>query len=543
MSEWTADILDERLVRAALVGTGKQVLPLQGEHPVDQFLLQRVDLSPEQQLLLQAGSRGIYRLAGTCAQPVPALPPASPESGIPVSPRLVTLLQGAFSPQSLPLLAEFLSILQAQGLQFPAALLPVALDCQDRTRRSQLQQVLGNRARWLAGFNPDWHWLLEQEESPADEPAWKQQFEEGAFSERVSALRKLRKRNAAAARELLQATITTEKGEQKRQLLECLREGLTIDDEPFLESFQRDRARKVRELVGELLSRMPGSRLSGRMCARVARCFHWDEEDSRSRGLHVTLPEKIPDDWEQDGLGADTAMESGSRSALIRELVGRTPLSFWLQHFQKSPAEFVAGTELNADGGAIRAGWAQALKTFQAPVPRREDWETALWTSGIRQMRRGNPETPELHTSFMTLVESTSARQLEIVLTELLQQSIDVLLMLPVEDWLARLTVPWSVELSQEYLRITRTLFRKQSDTAVMQWSATLLRAALGLSPECFDAALEPWSLNSSSGASWAASQVEALLHRFGEVIRLRREFREEACRCTAVLSEPSSDN
>lgn len=534
--------LEERLVSAALIGTGKQTpAPLESAHPVDQLLASQTSRSPEQQLLLQAGARGVYLLAGTCSQSVPALPAAPPEEGIPASERIGELLQAAFSPQALPLLEEFLELLQTHGIQLPSRLLPLALNMQDRSRRLRLREVLGARARWLAALHSEWAWLIQEAETSGDPASWKRSFDEGTLAERVTALQQFRQHDPAATRELLEGAIADEKGEAKRKLLECLNVGLTVDDETFLERFQTDRAKKVRELVCEMLGSLPDSQLTQRNSARLAACFQNPQSPSNPEQWKIVLPPEVPEDWKRDGLGESTRQGISPRSALLRELIGRTPLSFWTNRFQKTPEELLSLIERHEEGEDLRSGWADALQTFGTHDAQRDGWEASLWAAAVRQRRLGRSELPELIQNLQRLAEVISPQQLDGLLARLIHEFPDVT-QLPMENWVSCVSVPWSVNLSKAWLQATREVFRKQGDVGMAEWSATLLKAALGIAPACFEEALQPWSLNSSSSAAWVASQLEALLRQFGEVIRIRQEFHQEIQRSIAEFRSASHD-
>jgi hypothetical protein len=171
MTSWQA------VLTAALIGTERAVVP----PPPPGFPTSEkpAETDPAGALLDQAALLTVARRAGR--RPDHAeLPPAADQDPRPmVSPaatrRLARILAGDAVPGTSgggsDLLAEWLTAVAVRGLRLPPRYLPALLD---RARRSassnpdpeeaRLRGLLaitgGSRARWLAGLNPAWAYLL-----------------------------------------------------------------------------------------------------------------------------------------------------------------------------------------------------------------------------------------------------------------------------------------------------------------------------------------------------------------------------------------------
>lgn len=82
---------------------------------------------------------------------------------------------------------------------------------------------------------------------------------EAPLRKRVKFLKELRRRTPEAGRQLLEKSWTAENPDSRVQLLAALRIELSAEDKPFLESTQKDRAPRVRELARRLLSAVTGA--------------------------------------------------------------------------------------------------------------------------------------------------------------------------------------------------------------------------------------------------------------------------------------------
>lgn len=90
---------------------------------------------------------------------------------------------------------------------------------------------------------------------------------------RAAFLRGERAKDAAAARALLEGVFKAEPAPVRGELLTALDIGLSLADEPFLKSIEKDRAESVRLVAADLLSRVPGTQAFDERLAKAAACF------------------------------------------------------------------------------------------------------------------------------------------------------------------------------------------------------------------------------------------------------------------------------
>ncbi|WP_283137028.1 DUF5691 domain-containing protein [Rhizohabitans arisaemae] len=320
----------EDLVSAALLGTERKPDGADGPDDPAAGLLHRAAA------LTVAGRAG--RLPSRVTPPVPAEPEECPRAGREAADRLARILAG----QQQRVLPEWLDLAARRRLRAPGHLLPELLDRgrNDRSLREPIAVVAGRRGRWLAGHNPHWAYLLRERSGGVE--TW----ELGAPGERLSYLERLRGRDPAAARETLRASWRQETPDDRALFTAALAEGLSAADEPFLEEVLEDRRREVRVAAANLLVRIPGSRYGRRMADRLGPRL-------RDGGLIVDSPPGCDAAMERDGVWL---RRGATRSELLEQLVGKTPLGMWADRVGAPPQEIV---ELNRDRH-VRAGWVRA---------------------------------------------------------------------------------------------------------------------------------------------------------------------------------------
>ncbi|MFC7649874.1 DUF5691 domain-containing protein [Streptosporangium lutulentum] len=288
----------EDLVSTALVGTDRR--PRAGEAAGEIELLGRAAVHT---LRMRAGTRPV------ASEPLSvAAPEEQPAVSRAAGGRLARILGGE-QPR---LLAEWLEVAAGRGYRLSPHLLPELLDhaVRDRSIRSHLGVLSGNRGRWLAGLNPAWSFLLEEVTVAAtgSETA-PEVWELGTSGDRRAHLAALRAADPAGARELLAVTWEKETPDDRAAFLEVLADRLSLDDEPFLEAALDDRRREVRHQAADLLTRLPDSRLASRMAERVAR--YVTVVDGR---IHVTPPAACDSTMERDGIRAKPPRGTGRRA-------------------------------------------------------------------------------------------------------------------------------------------------------------------------------------------------------------------------------------
>ncbi|MGP3981977.1 DUF5691 domain-containing protein [Streptomyces sp. KR80] len=387
----------EELVTAALLGTERRVP-----------LLTTLGREPARALLDAAAVSAVRRRAGLRPTVASTRPEVAPQDDRPPLPpaagrRLETLLanraggpgggrsRGA-APDLTELLPQWLTAANRHGYRAPVSLLPALLEAaRARTDlRPEALTLAGPRALWLAGLNPDWKFALRGAARDAalpetDNPdAIRRLWQEGLFAERVALLSAVRRRDPAAALELLGSTWPTERAEDRLMFLDSLRTGLSPADEAFLEQALSDRSRNVRATAAELLSSLPGSALGARMAARAASCVALDRVGLNRIGLDglgvdgvgvgtadpdtahgvplivVKAPHECDAAMQRDGVVPKPPAGRGDRAWWLGQLVEAAALSTWTERFDRVPAEIVTLPVADDWRAELHAAWCRA---------------------------------------------------------------------------------------------------------------------------------------------------------------------------------------
>ena len=253
--------------------------------------------------------------------------------------RLSEMLAGTYKE----LLPEWLELAVASGRRVPAQLLPELLDYarQERDMRDAVDAVAGARGRWLAAQNPEWAFgALEDPQSA---------FATGARPARVAALRALRRQDPAAARELLAGVWPRESGDDRAALLPALAEGLTPDDEAFLDDALEDRKRDVRETAAGLLAGLPASGFVTRMRRRVAPLITL-KKSLLGLKLEITTPQACDPGMLADGIDPKPPQGMGEKAWWLSQMVTYVPPSTWA-------IEMIAPAASSDWSHALLRGW------------------------------------------------------------------------------------------------------------------------------------------------------------------------------------------
>lgn len=375
MKEW------EDLVSTALLGTAKRDVPdamTMASRPLADAGVRHAE--PAGRLLDQAAVLTTYRRAGRLPRTglvvgEPAPPETKPRVSRAAARRLQLLLDDR--PGLLP---EWLALCAEAGARVPEELLP---DLFDRARVSRaiarrLAPVAGERGHWLAAQNPEWHQVLDHAATTVEtlEP---EVWETGRRADRVAYLAALRGSEPAAARELLAASWATEDPGDRVEFAAVLTDGLSADDETFLENALDDRRKEVRELAQVLLGRIPGSGYATRMRQRLRRCIEIKPDGvlrQRPR-LEVRPPLEVDRAMRRDGIPAKPPARLGEDppSTWLRELVARSPLSTWTE-LTGLPPEQTIELHIGPHEDAVRSGWWAA-----AVRQENQAWAAALVTT------------------------------------------------------------------------------------------------------------------------------------------------------------------
>jgi hypothetical protein len=356
-SDWT------ELVGAVLVGTDRRPVRTGGDD-----------------LLADAAEAALERYAGWLPTPDggrnPDPAPADPRPRVPdaAGRRLRRMLAGEHDE----LLPEWLAVARGTGRRAPEEDLPDLLDHgrAHPTRRTAVAELAGPRGRWLAGLNPRWRYAAEVAAPDGDEPV-EERWRLGSRTQRASLLAALRDeqggRDPAAARTLLASTLlastwSTETADDRATFLQVLATGLSADDEDFCEAALDDRSRQVREVAADLLARLPGSALAGRMAERAHTLVRRD-----GRRLAVTLPTACDEAMRRDGVLPNPRIGTGERAWWLEQIVAAAPLDPWPAVLGQPMERLVTLRAPDDLHEVVRRGWVRA-----AVRQNRVDWAYAL---------------------------------------------------------------------------------------------------------------------------------------------------------------------
>jgi hypothetical protein len=371
----------DALVTAALLGTaqhGGGEVPASA--PVDGLIEQIESSEVERRMLLRAGALATFRSAGAVPLAGIVVQEAAHAEKLPAcSPLAATLIQSLLSGTYPELLPEALERLRRAGLRLPFDLLPLALSA--REHRAALAPVLGERGRWLSGFNPVWAWarsaaMDDTEPLPGNaETIW----QEGAPGERVALLRRVRASEPERARQWLMEVWKHEKAEMRADLLGALEVGLTVDDEVFLEAALDDRGAAVRERAALLLAHLPGSALTARMIERAEGVLSY-----AAGTLTVRPPREFARSATRDGLTEKPPAGTGERAWWILQYMSRAPLSHWQERFGATPDELIGAAASTQWMWPLLEGWSHAYLLFGGDA-----WILPLWHAWSAPPQKG----------------------------------------------------------------------------------------------------------------------------------------------------------
>ncbi|PZG09514.1 DUF5691 domain-containing protein [Nonomuraea aridisoli] len=331
----------EELTSTALVGTDRR--PYRGD---------LLEAAAVEAVRRRAGARRSARTgAQTGGEPAPA--EEREAVGRRAAERLMRILGGEHDR----LLPEWLRAAAATGRRVPPYTLPDLLERgrRDRSIREHLGMLAGRRGRWLAALNPAWGYLL-------DEPTG-QTWELGGSADRLAHLRALRAADPGEARRLLESTWERETPDDRAEFAALLADGLSMDDEPFLEQALDDRRREVRQAAANLLTRLPGSRLSRRMAERLAACVTITGDV-----IAVEAPAACDKAMERDGVRPKPPRGTGERAWWLQQIIARAPLSAW------GPPGRMLEMRIPDWDADVRAAWVRA-----AVLQRDPGWARAMF--------------------------------------------------------------------------------------------------------------------------------------------------------------------
>jgi hypothetical protein len=366
----------DAMATAALLGTGRgggvgQLAP-PGNVAARLAALPKSDA--EVSLLELAAAASPWARAGQIAAAVGSLPELTPEAApdepaVECTPAAAALLARMLRGEHAECLPEWLDLARKSGVVAPVDALPDLL----RAAKSRHHidaipaSVLGSRGRWLAHQNPDWSFAAGAAASAIPDDVW----QTGTRDERVLLLRELRATDPARALALLTSTWETDPADDRAKFTPELAAGLTMADEPFLESCLDDKRKPIRSAAAELLALLPDSRLVQRMTERAISLLSFEPAKkggllrrSGTARIAVTFPESYDKSMARDGVEQKGPIKpTGERAWWLQQIVSRVPPRVWCERWSVEPAEVVAAEVEDNNRDMLQIAWTAAAGT------------------------------------------------------------------------------------------------------------------------------------------------------------------------------------
>lgn len=248
------------LIKTALLGTDKYMPATPDFLGETGKKIESLSTEKEDRFLKLAITAFLYEEAGRKSSTFDSsLPECPAETSALVSPVLVERLRETLFTKE-DVLFKYLTFLISKSNQvLPADLVPEVLDKARENKKASgnMVQICGETGKWLCSLNPAWQPLFQEDK---DENIW----ETGSFENRRQYLAQIRTTDPAKAVEMLTDSIAAENASSRVGFLEVLYQNLSISDEPFLLSLEKDKSQKVKDLVLDLLRKIPGSAVSTR---------------------------------------------------------------------------------------------------------------------------------------------------------------------------------------------------------------------------------------------------------------------------------------
>lgn len=502
------------LLTTALLGTERQPLTLPATGgPLGAVLSQLNPTDAEGSLLGAAGAMALYRRVGRgpATDSFPAALSACEPDVLPrcrqrAGQHLALMLSGQFA-EALP---EWLRALAQAGQRIPEEHLPALLTYGQANVNQQdaLWPVLGARGRWLAAQQAEWEYAS-VEGVDADESVW----QTGARVARLALLKRLRARNPARAREWLLATWEQEAPEDRAIFVLALKAGLSLDDEPFLESALADRRKEVRRHAADLLAQLPHSQLCQRMVERVRPLIRWTK--SKTPHLALTPPDECTQAMERDGVEVKARKGTGEKTWWFIQMLGMTPPAVWPKVLGKSIPELIQSALGGEWQEAFLEGWTLATIRFGD-----EAWTEALareWMTNDKS--HAALAKADLYPALMRL----PAARFEKLMAEALKTDES-----PLHDqhpafWLLRRSdQPWSAALTRKLIASLRARITAGTQKGQAFWGvrSLLKRYALQIPPALYAEVAKGWPTDEKGWGVWE-KDIEDML----ALLQFRRDM------------------
>jgi hypothetical protein len=428
--------------------------------------------------------------------------PCPPESRPLMSEKAAGLLKRILAGEFDAVFPEFLHLAAEREILAPPEMIPALLGIDKKKLRPLVQAVIGERGRWLVAHNPAWRHAL----TPAGEGAW----ETGELDEQVALLEQLRATTPEKARVLVISTWEQDPPEARAAFLETFSVGLSMSDEPFLETCLDDRRKEVREAALKSLVRLPGSRMVERAAARLEPLMRLIKAKVLGGDrLEVSLPENLDAAAKRDGAGgAISNRHWGEKANGLVQMLSVVPPVIWNRKWDRPPVKLIQAALGSEWKEAILLGWALAAERSGDP-----DWAAALIDATVRK-----DEARDLYREggWEGLI-----RYLPLEKLEALAQAMVIPLIKELDDTHPLLKLlevyphPWSAKLARAVIKSVR----RQTNNTHWKLMHALPEFGLHIPPELADELSTDWPESMQGWEPW--------VDKFVAVMKFRKEIME----------------
>lgn len=316
-----------------------------------------------------------------------------------------------------PVLREWLYLAARGGRRLPPEWVPDLVDALGPVGGPllrDLETAVGPRLSWLAHHDPPWSALAAYDggRSPgrelaarlltvaaagaAADPDLRRHWASATDEERISAFADVRGADPTVARRLVGLVWPDEPGSTRASIVAHLDVGLSLADEPFLESCLGDRRGDVRREALRLLGTLPGSGFGHRMAGRTLPYVHL--RLTPRPVLEISPPAEIDPSAARDGLGSFLGggsaghwrgrsvgeVPESQRGPLLVQMIAATPLDEWESYLGRTAEELIdlaiaSEADQRLTSTLLIEGWSQA-----AAAQRNGRWAAALLAVGAR---------------------------------------------------------------------------------------------------------------------------------------------------------------
>ena len=450
------------IVNAALLGSERRPLAVPSSDDGLGGLLSQLNGDKEAALLSAASAVVLYNQVGQLPvqddSPLPAAcePEERPYISTVSAQHLSAMMTSTIHSK---VLAEWLHEVARIGRIIPPENLAPVMDLGGNWAeiRDDVRQVVGKRGSWLAERNRKWKYAIGIDDSQPPDEIW----EIGDSDRRVRLLKELRAKDPVKARELVESTWGQEKADKRAAMLSALSTGLSMDDEPFLESMLDDKSKQVRAAASSLLASLPESRLMSRMIERLRGLVVFRRvvqrgllglTSSNKDVIEVTLPEECDQAMQRDGIEVKSPYSgTGDKAWWLTQMLKSVPPRYWSASWQVSPQIILEAALRNKDWNVLLlSAWLEA--TNKHPDV---EWARAFLRSG--KMPQGVPDV----TGLASLLPPA---ELEAFVLDRFRSNPDVLNSLDeLKSMLWSIPAPWSLQLSRAVMGAIRAHLKQLS--------------------------------------------------------------------------------